>query len=174
MSHSTVRVRYWNPSSGRPATRPSTTRNTTSFFTATIDPGWAIYSQYLEDEDGPIPTSFQYDEEGHFELIGKNEETGNRKEAFDPIFEMNVIKFTKKAIFTQKVKATDLSKPITGYLTYMTCDDERCLPPTDFDFSFQLAAPKEAPAKGESGQAAPKEEAPDEKGSDYPASPYRG
>jgi thiol:disulfide interchange protein len=143
-------------------------------FTATIDPGWAIYSQYLEDEDGPIPTSFQYDEEGHFELIGKNEETGNRKEAFDPIFEMNVIKFTKKAIFTQKVKATDLSKPITGYLTYMTCDDERCLPPTDFDFSFQLAAPKEAPAKGESGQAAPKEEAPEEKVATIQLAPTEG
>ncbi|MFK7933527.1 MAG: protein-disulfide reductase DsbD family protein, partial [Saprospiraceae bacterium] len=28
--------------------------------------------------------------------------------------------------------------PITGYLTFMTCDDEKCLPPTDIDFSFQL------------------------------------
>jgi thiol:disulfide interchange protein DsbD len=50
---------------------------------------------------------------------------------------MEVTKFAKYADFEQVVSFSDASKPITGYLTFMTCDDERCLPPTDIDFSFR-------------------------------------
>lgn len=107
-------------------------------FEATIDDGWSIYSQYLESDDGPVRTSFEYDAGTHFSLEGKNEESGNRKEAFDDLFSMNVIKFSKKAIFTQKIKVTDLSKPIVGYLEFMTCDATKCLPPTAVDFEFNL------------------------------------
>lgn len=113
-------------------------------FKANIEKGWSIYSQYLENDDGPIPTSFQYDEGDHFEIVGKNEEGGKKKEEFDKIFEMNLIKFYEKGTFTQQVKISDFSKPITGYLTFMTCDDSKCLPPKDVDFSFDLSA--EAPA----------------------------
>ncbi len=109
-------------------------------FTAKIDDGWSIYSQYLESDDGPVRTSFEWDNGDHYSLAGKNAESGNRKEGYDKVFDMNVIKFKKKAIFTQRVTVNDLSKPISGYLTYMTCDDSRCLPPTDVDFNFALKA----------------------------------
>ncbi len=107
-------------------------------FTATIDDGWVIYSQYLSSDEGPIPTSFHFEKGDHFELVGKNKESGNRKEAFDKVFQMNLAKFSKKAIFTQRVRIKDYSKPVKGYLEFMTCDDERCLPPTEEDFNFQL------------------------------------
>ncbi|MEM1219394.1 MAG: protein-disulfide reductase DsbD domain-containing protein [Bacteroidota bacterium] len=119
-------------------------------FSATIDDGWAVYSQFLE-EDGPIPTTFEYDPGDHFSLNGKAEESGHRKESYDKVFEMKLIKFTETAVFTQKVKVTDTSKPITGYFTFMTCDDTRCLPPKDVDFSFDLskvATEAAAPASG--------------------------
>lgn len=109
-------------------------------FTATIDDGWVIYSQYLDGDDGPVPTHFYFNEGSHYQLVGKNQESGNRKEAYDKVFEMNLVKFSKKAVFTQRVKVKDLSKPISGYLEFMTCDDERCLPPTEEDFSFQLVS----------------------------------
>jgi len=109
-------------------------------FKATMDPHWAIYSQFL-DEGGPIPTTFVYTAGNHFQLSGKTKETGEKYEGYDPLFEMNVVKYKKQAVFTQRVKVSDLSQPISGYLTYMTCDDERCLPPTDVDFSFNLKAP---------------------------------
>ena len=32
---------------------------------------------------------------------------------------------------------------LSGYLTYMACDNERCLPPTDVDFSYDLASANE-------------------------------
>ncbi len=109
-------------------------------YTANIEDGWYIYSQYLESDDGPIRTSFTYDKGTHFSTSGKNTETSShRKELKDPLFDnMQVIKFAEKVVFTQKVKVADFSKPISGYLTFMTCNNERCLPPTDIEFSFQL------------------------------------
>ncbi len=107
-------------------------------FTATIDDGWSIYSQYLESDDGPVRTTFEFEKESGYSLVGKNVETGTKKEGFDKLFDMNVIKFSKKAVFTQKVKVTDYSKPIVGYFEFMTCDDTKCLPPDMVDFEFKL------------------------------------
>ena len=125
-------------------------------YTATLEDGWYIYSQYLESDDGPVRTSFTYDKGSHFSLAGKNVETSShRKELDDPLFDnMHVIKFAEKVVFTQKIKLTDASKPISGYLSFMTCNNERCLPPTDVDFSFQLKSntkPAETPAADKGG-----------------------
>jgi thiol:disulfide interchange protein len=109
-------------------------------FTAKVDKNWNIYSQYI-DEGGPIPTSFVYEEGKHFQLVGKNVEKGDhRKEGIDAIFEMNVIKFAELVTFTQRVKVTDLSKPITGYFEFMACDDSKCTAPTEVAFTFQLTS----------------------------------
>jgi len=106
-------------------------------FNAKIESGWAIYSQFI-GEDGPIPTSFEFEAGGHFTRDGEVKESDNAKKSHDPIFEMELIKFYKTATFTQRVEVSDKSKPIAGYLTFMTCNDERCLPPTDVDFTFAL------------------------------------
>ena len=116
-------------------------------YKASIEDGWNIYSQYLESDDGPIPTSFTYDNGAHFELVGKNEEGGDRKEVFDEVFQMNVAKFFKEAIFSQKVKVVDYSKPITGYLEFMTCDDKQCLPPAEESFEFTITKPADGKKK---------------------------
>ena len=119
-------------------------------FSAKIQDGWYLYSQYLEGEDGPIPTSFMFDSE-NFEKVGKNEESSEyRKEGHDPMFDMNIVKFSKEVSFTQRVKITDASQPITGYLEYMTCDDSRCLPPKEVDFKFNLSGESETAANEES------------------------
>jgi thiol:disulfide interchange protein DsbD len=106
-------------------------------FVANIQDGWNTYSQYLESDDGPVRTSFHYDK-GTFQLVGKNIEEGDRKEGHDKMFDMNVIKLLHTATFRQKIKVTDPSKPITGYVEYMCCNDEKCLPPTEFAFKFML------------------------------------
>lgn len=119
-------------------------------WTANIDSGWSIYSQFTDD-NGPVPTTFEFDK-GSYERVGVVQEEGYKKEGYDKLFDANVIKFTKgPVVFTQRIKASDLANPVTGYLTFMTCDDEKCLPPTDIDFSFQLenkmtAAVTETPA----------------------------
>lgn len=113
-------------------------------FTATIQNGWSVYSMYLEGEDGPIPTTLNFDQTKSFKSIGKAVESGKKKEGFDPIFEMNVIKFSEKYQLKQKIEVKDYNAKIAGYLNFMTCDDEECLPPTDVEFSF-------SPVKGASG-----------------------
>ena len=62
-------------------------------YIAKVDKGWTVYSQYTAD-DGPVPTSINYDEISGIELIGKTTESGSKKEGMDPFFGVNVIKFT--------------------------------------------------------------------------------
>jgi|APTNR8051073442_1049403.scaffolds.fasta_scaffold06979_3 thiol:disulfide interchange protein DsbD len=116
-------------------------------FIATINSGWYVYSQFIE-EGGPIPTSFNFDAGDHYQLIGKaKEESAHKKAGHDAIFDMQVVKYAQKVSFTQRVKASDLKKPIVGYLTFMTCDDERCLAPTDVEYSFELKSTMNATQK---------------------------
>ncbi len=121
-------------------------------FTANIQDGWNIYSQYLERNDGPIPTSFNFSKGAHFVTKGKTEESKeNRKSEHDDIFDMVLTKYSKKATFTQRVVVNDFSKPVEGYLEFMTCDDHRCLPPTEVGFSFSPTS--KSKTSGESSQA---------------------
>ncbi|MBK8701637.1 MAG: thioredoxin family protein [Saprospiraceae bacterium] len=72
-----------------------------------------------------------------------------------------VVKFLDKApfIIKQKVKVTDSTKPVVGYLTFMTCDNNKCLPPEDVEFSLSFDAPAKANAtKTESPSATIKPE----------------
>jgi Thiol:disulfide interchange protein DsbD, N-terminal len=107
-------------------------------FKANIDNGWYVYSQYLESDEGPIATSFNFDENPRVEFVGKTKESGKKSEAYDSLFEMKVVKFSGKPVFTQRVKLRKGAVPVKGYLEYMTCDNTRCLPPTEVDFQFRL------------------------------------
>ena len=113
-------------------------------FDATIEDGWSTYSQFQESADGPVPTSFTFKEGAHYKLVGKASEGGEKKTIFDKVFGMNLTKFKHHAIFTQRVQVLDASKPVTGFLEFMTCNDEMCLPPKQVDFSFKMPAPNAA------------------------------
>ena len=128
-------------------------------YKATIEDGWTIYSQFIE-EDGPVPTTFNYDAGSHFEAIGKTKESDNRVEKHDKVFDMTVRKFFKTAEFTQRVKVKDFSKPITGYLNFMTCDEMKCLAPSDIDFNFALKNSMKTSGSDEEKTPEPKKEEP--------------
>jgi thiol:disulfide interchange protein len=111
-------------------------------FTAAIDKGWHVYSQYVP-EKGPRPTIFTFDKAEGFQLIGKVKE-GKAIEEYDPNFEMNVKSFAVKAVFTQKIKIiTNKPLKVTGILEFMCCDDHQCIPPTEVPFSFSMEGAKE-------------------------------
>ncbi|MCP4439894.1 MAG: DUF255 domain-containing protein [Aureispira sp.] len=123
-------------------------------YSATIEDGWKTYSQFLESDEGPVATEINYDSK-NVQLIGKAEESASkpeyRHEGHDPVFDMSLIYFKHDYTITQRVKVTNADEPIVGYLTFMTCDHERCLPPKDFDFS--IAVPKAAePVKTDNNQ----------------------
>lgn len=120
-------------------------------FTATIDPTWHLYSQDIPP-DGPVPTSFNFDKSADYKLIGKVKEP-KAKEEFDKNFDMIVKYFADKAVFTQNIEVlTDKDFQIKGFLEFMCCDDSRCLPPDEVDFTFKV--------KGNPEVAIPTEPAP--------------
>jgi thiol:disulfide interchange protein len=107
-------------------------------FTANIDKGWHVYSQFLESDNGPVATSFTFEKNNSYKLNGKTSESKSKKE-YDASFEMNVNYFDTKADFFQKVVLLKEGKQtIKGSLQYMCCEEGRCLPPTDVEFSFEL------------------------------------
>ncbi len=126
-------------------------------FTALIDENWTIYSQFVE-EGGPIPTSLIFEEGDHFELLGKAKEEGKSKEGMDPFFGINVKKFYTKAVFTQRIKLRESGVPVVVEVEFMSCDDEKCLPPTTEDFYFTLAKSASGKEEPDQQEQPPKEE----------------
>ncbi|MFK7809736.1 MAG: protein-disulfide reductase DsbD domain-containing protein [Saprospiraceae bacterium] len=106
--------------------------------TADIERGWSVYSQHLESQSGPIPTSFHFDENSGIQLVGTTQEVGNNRESYDTTFGVKIVKFSRKAKFTQRVIVADATEIVKGKLTYMTCDATSCLPPADVDFTIAL------------------------------------
>ncbi|MBE0640717.1 MAG: hypothetical protein IH599_01695, partial [Bacteroidales bacterium] len=108
-------------------------------FTATMDPGWHLYSQFLKP-GGPIPTAFKFTESPAYSLVGKVREPKAKTE-FDAIFKMDVSYFDGKAEFRQKIKIlSNKDFNVEGTFEYMTCDDESCIPFFDNDFSIPVKA----------------------------------
>ncbi|QXP68553.1 cytochrome c biogenesis protein CcdA [Polaribacter sp. AHE13PA] len=115
---------------------------------ASIDKGWHLYSQNVP-EDGPIPTSFSFEENEGYSLIGNvEEEEGHTID--DPVFNMVIKFFEDSATFKQKIKITSTElTAIIGEVEFMVCDDSKCLPPTYIDLEFNFnntAATKEISA----------------------------
>ncbi|MGF1584956.1 MAG: cytochrome c biogenesis protein CcdA [Bacteroidales bacterium] len=119
---------------------------------AIIDDKWYLYGLEIPD-GGPIPTSFYLEESDFFELIGTTEETTTPEIKFDPFFEMELPLFSNNAGFLQKIRIlTDQEFTITGFVEYMSCDDERCLPPQETEIEYVInagagAAVAEAPSE---------------------------
>ena len=97
-------------------------------FRATIDDGWHLYSQFIK-EGGPEPTEFGFDSIAELQLIGAVEERGDLETSYDPNFEMELKMFSHEAEFVQRVKIDGNNVEFNGFLYFMTCDDEQCLPP---------------------------------------------
>lgn len=104
--------------------------------TADIAEGWHLYSQHIDNELGPIPTGFSFQENPDVQWIGKTIEPESIKE-YDPNFEGELNFFKDKVTFVQKVK---LKRPTTivGTVTFMVCNDVMCLPPVDEEFIIEI------------------------------------
>ena len=109
--------------------------------TAKLDKGWNIYTQHISGDDGPIPTKFTFKQTPQYQLVGgkPNEVSDHKKAGFDKIFAMNVTKYSESVQFIQRVKLLAASAQITGSVEYGTCDDEKCLPPQDNNFIYNIS-----------------------------------
>lgn len=106
-------------------------------FAANIDEGWHLYSQEINEGLGPVATSFKFEpNKKQFKLVGKTLEPTPITE-YDPNFEGELSFFKDSVEFTQKVKVKS-SGEIKGTITFMLCNDEMCIPPTDVDFNIMI------------------------------------
>lgn len=104
---------------------------------ADIQKGWHLYSQFIED-GGPIPTSFTFSPSKDFNLEGKVSESPKAVTAFDPNFGMKIAWHETQVVFTQKIKTTSDKFTLKGVLEYTVCNNNKCLPPTEQEFSIPI------------------------------------
>jgi thiol:disulfide interchange protein DsbD len=103
---------------------------------ADLQDKWAIYTQFLESQDGPVATAIAFDKS--VQLVGKaTEESAHKSTGYDDVFAMNLTKYKKQVKFVQTIKGKKGAK-VKGTITYMTCDDASCLPPRDVTFEVTL------------------------------------
>lgn len=105
--------------------------------TATMDPGWHLYSQYV-GEGGPLPTVLTFEPNSSYKLLGKPYEYPKAHVEYDQTFEMDVGSWAGSASFTQRIKLLKSEKfTITGLIEYMTCNEGSCIP-LDYDLSVNV------------------------------------
>lgn len=105
--------------------------------TASIDGNWHLYSQNAGE--GPEPTSFQFSKNPLVKWVGKPAEIGKMESMYDPNFKSTLRFYNKQVDFVQKVTLKSAaSTSIKGVVTYMVCNDRRCLPPKDQAFTIKL------------------------------------
>jgi thiol:disulfide interchange protein DsbD len=105
-------------------------------FHAEVEPCWHIYSQFLESQDGPLPTWIDITLPEGVDSVGHAREC-EPLVAYDPNFMMDLQFFEEEVSWVQTLRipnpaATDT---IAGFISFMVCDDSRCLPPEDIDFA---------------------------------------
>lgn len=106
-------------------------------FKADIKNNWVLYSQHI-DEGGPIPTGFFFTDSDEYSLVGSVQEKSKAYTEMDELFEIEVTKFKDEAVFEQIVELKTKSGHVGGELEFMTCDGNRCLPPTVVEFSIKI------------------------------------
>jgi thiol:disulfide interchange protein len=109
--------------------------------TANIDEGWYIYSQVLPSDDGPIPTSFSFEESKLYALVGKTQEP-KPLEKYDENFLMDINYHKEKVTFKQVFAVLEAKDSIkfSGELEFMTCNNKTCLPPEPVPFEVYVNA----------------------------------
>ena len=101
-------------------------------FSATVDPGWHVYSTDMGN-DGPISATFNAVKMDGVETVGKLKPRGNVVKQFDKMFDMELRFFERKATFVQKIRFTRPQYTIDCFLEYGACNDEMCMPPSQVE-----------------------------------------
>ncbi len=99
--------------------------------TATIEPGWHLYSTD-QSEGGPTPTRIVLPAEQPFKQAGPVQ-SSEPKSALDPNFNLIVEYYEDEAEFVVPVDVSSTAAPGTTEakvnVSFQTCNDQLCLPP---------------------------------------------
>lgn len=106
-------------------------------FTAQLDDGWHLYSQYT-DPNGPIAIYFEFEASEDYKRVGGVVEPKAHEE-MDEVFKCVVRSFSGKVTFRQKiVRLSDKDFKVRGTFGYQLCNDGSCVAPEDRDFAFAV------------------------------------
>ena len=107
--------------------------------TASILPGWHLYSQEQPGDAIAVPTSFTFSRNPLLQFDGKVKEVGKLEKYKDEKLDVSANQYSHKVDFVQKVSLKGKAKTaVTGKLEFQTCDDKKCLPPKTVSFSVPL------------------------------------
>ena len=132
-------------------------------FTGTVDPGWHVYSTDIAD-GGPTAATITFETKEGVKPAGKLTPKGKVLTKHDALFDMQVSYMEGKAVFSQKLKITAPQYKVSGYLTFGSCNDENCMPPTNVEFNYSgkgvpTGETKEAAAEKKDAKAEETQEA---------------
>jgi thiol:disulfide interchange protein len=106
-------------------------------FTAVIDKDWYMYSSDFDPDLGPMLTTFTFEKNKTFEVVGKLKPQ-NPKTKYEEVWQGNVRYFEGKGVFKQTVKILSDNPVIKGTSEYQTCSHVTglCIPGNE-DFEFK-------------------------------------
>jgi len=106
--------------------------------TAKMDEDWHIYSLSTPD-GGPTPTSVSFIKNPLLTLKGQVQEIGKMEKHFERLFGVEVRQFSGKVDFIQTVTVKgNVKTALIGTVSFMTCNDEECLPAKAVKFSVPI------------------------------------
>lgn len=106
--------------------------------TANINASYHMYAQ-KKGVEGPVSTSFAFSPNPLLVLKGGVKESGNMIRIFEKAWDGDVNYFEKKAVFKQVIVTKGKAKTsLNGTVTFMVCNDNQCLPPSDISFKVPV------------------------------------
>jgi hypothetical protein len=105
--------------------------------TAMIDANWHLYSQDAGDD--LFSTTFKFAKNPLVKFDGKVQESGELKKVYDPNLRLTLKYYNQQVDFTQKIKIKSATNTLVkGTVIYIVCNDKKCLPAKEFQFSINL------------------------------------
>ena len=134
----------YNPVKWQTSIENVTATSAELMFTAVIDAGWSMYAVDIPEATiRPRPTSFTFEENPAFELVGEIEQVIKPEVKADPHFGIDVGTFKNLAVFKQKIKILKPERFTAKVeVEFMCCDDNVCLSPEQLDFEFIVNPPR--------------------------------
>lgn len=109
-------------------------------FIIKLDTNWHLYGNVQNYDLGPIPTSFMFEPDSGYILLGSIRAIGIQSE-YDDVFEVQVNYFENQAEFRQKIKILSENPVIKGVCEYQVCSmvDGKCVfGMEDFEFKINI------------------------------------
>jgi hypothetical protein len=104
---------------------------------AKIENGWHLYALDLDPSIGPVPTQIVLEKNKLVKELQPFEVRTIAKKSYEANFGAEVSYYEHDFLASKRIL---VKKPtiVKGELTYMLCDDKRCLPPKTIPFEIKV------------------------------------